>query len=79
MTHPSENEIKSYEKNFFMKKIYELLTKKRNYKKRKISLDGYTVEDWELKRMGIGIVHTVLWNKKGAENNTKIKITIEEI
>ena len=65
-------------KNIHMTKVYELVTKKRS-EKHKISFVGYTLYNWVLKKLGIGIVHTQIWSKKGGENKTKVRITIEEI
>lgn len=71
MTHPSDEEIKAYEISSHIGKAFA--------KKRKISVVGYTLKDWILKKLKIGIIHTVIWGKKGGHNNTKVKITIEEL
>ncbi len=58
-------------------KMFSFLIKRLT--KRKVSIIGYTTNNWKLEKKGIGIIHTLIWNVGNEEKDTKIKITIEEI
>jgi hypothetical protein len=56
----------------------QLLKRYPSLRKKKESCIAYTIPGWELRKHGIGVHHTCLWTIKGGENDTKVRITIQE-
>jgi len=51
--------------------------------KRKESRIVWVIPNWKLKRLGLGVYHTMLWSRKGPkdkyEEKVKLRITMEEV